>query len=352
MASTTQNAAVGSVGGLAASPFTAKTGKDYAQTGAAGAGAAVGGTLGSALGPLGTVGGAALGGLVGSYVAEPVMKAFGYKSSSSKKRARSANAYNAYQKNALDLLNKQYAIGEDNSDLLDGYRQFLLDKYNGQQKYFYTNKEQDLLDKYLGQVTDQNRAALQRQYNSNFTDNYLDNYWNDTSDDAYINDYLTNQKSIAQNQLDTAKSRGLLNESGYNNAQNLLNRRESAARGEIGALTSDVINSNRDALNTIANNYQSSIDNYDLSKRFDDINGNYMNTFNNKFADQSANLSSSFDNALSGYTPFDVSSILAEARNTQGVLNPQFNNSELLDTLKDKEISGKNKVGLGNQGIF
>ena len=49
---------------------------------------------------------------------------------------------------------------------------------------------------------------------------------------------------------------------------------------------------------------------------------------------------------------YDVSDILANARSSQGVINPQAtDDSELLSALQEKE-SKKNKVGLGNQGIF
>ena len=94
-------------------------------------GSGTGNDYGSALGPLGAIGGAK----IGSIAIPKVMSSFGHKSSSAKKKAKSAKAYNTAIKGAANKLAKDYSIMDqsglfkNNEDLLQGYYNTLKDTY-------------------------------------------------------------------------------------------------------------------------------------------------------------------------------------------------------------------------------
>lgn len=322
--------------------------------GGGGTGADYGKAAGAAIGTLFAPG---IGTVLGASLAKPVMNAFGYKSSSAKKKEKSANAYNNALNNSADVLNKRYDLGSDNSDLLAGYQQALSDAYNKNSKYFYKQNTDDILNGYLDDLTNKYKAGYQQSFDNLFTgfgttNDYLDNIWTRQSDDQFVNDYLQKYYDDAMNRLDTAKSRGLLNESGYNTALNELNTRNSAAKGQVNELTDAVVNDYRDQWGTLGSNIQAGIDNFNLSQRNSNLGENWTNQYNNLLGEQQQNFDANLNNAVAGYTPYDVSDLLATARSSQGVINPGENNSELLQSLKDRENKNQNKIGLGNQGIF
>ena len=331
------------------------TGNDYGSALGAGAGA----LIGSALGPLGAIGGAK----IGSAIVPKVMSSFGHKSSSAKKKAKSASAYNSAISGAADKLAKDYSIMDqsglfkNNEDLLQGYYNTLKDTYNNDKKYFYKQDQNKLYQNYLNDLTNKQKATWQNDFNNMFqgygtTNNYLDSLWNMDADNDFNQNYLDNYYNDTKTKLDSAKARGLLNEAGYNSALDTLNQRNSAASAGVNALTDSVINNYRYDLSNLAGNIQSSIDNYNLGQRHMNLGEQWNNQYNDLYGRQQKGFEGELNNALSGYTPYDVSDILANARSSQGVINPQAtDDSELLSALQEKE-SKKNKVGLGNQGIF
>ena len=319
------------------------TGADY--------GSAAGAAIGSMFAP-------GVGTAIGAAIAPKVMKAFGYKSSSGKKKAKSANAYNAAIAGAADKLAKDYSLGTDgNEDLLQGYYDALTNAYNANSKYFYKQDPNQIYKNYINDLTNKQKTTWQNEFNDMFqgygtTNNYLDSLWNMNSDNDFNQNYLDKYYNDTKTKLDSAKARGLLNEAGYNSALDTLNQRNSAAGAGVNALTDSVINNYRDDWSNLAGNIQTSIDNYNLGQRNQNLGEQWNNQYNDLYGRQQKGFENELNNALSGYTPYDVSDILANARNSQGVINPQAtDDSELLSALQEKE-SKKNKVGLGNQGIF
>ena len=314
-------------------------------------------------GGLGATVGGPIGAGIGYAVAKPIMKAFGYKSSSAKKHEYSANAYNSAINNAANRLAKDYSISDqtgtykNNEDLLQGYYDYLGNAYNKDKKYFFKQDQNKLYQDYLKDLTNKQKTNYQNDFNNLFsgygtTNQYLDSLWNMNADDTFNQNYLDNFYNDTKTKLDSAKSRGLLNDAGYNSAIDLLGQRHSAATAGVNELTDSVLNKYRDDWSTLAGNIQTGIDNYSLGQRNMNLGEQWNNQYNDLYGRQQKGFENEMNNALSGYTPYDISDILANARNTQGVMNPQATeDSELLSALQEKN-SKKNKVGLGNQGIF
>lgn len=315
-----------------------------------GAGAVVGGSIG---GPIG----GAIGGFIGK-------KLFGKNKGPNPYEVMymlSANKYNKYKNNAKDLLSNDSDIAtsqnSDNSDLLQGYYDYLGNQYNKNSLGFFNANENNLYNNYKNDLTNQQKSAWQRDFNDMFkgygtTNDYLDDLWSMNSAKDFNADYLNDYYNDTKTKLDSAKSRGLLNDAGYNSALNTLNQRNSAASSGVRELTDSVLNNYRDDWTNLAGNIQTGIDNYNLGQRNMNLGEQWNNQYNDLYGRQQQNFEGDMYNALSGYTPYNVSDILANARNTQGVINPQATeDSDLLSALREKE-SKKNKVGLGNQGIF
>lgn len=277
-------------------------------------------------------------------------------SSSAKKKKKSARTAKKYIKNAGNMLNQQYSLGEDNSDLLNDYQQYLADQYNDNKKYFYKKKEQDLMNGFINDATSKKQNQLQNSFDNLFsgygvTNDYLDNAWNLTKDNDFNTNYINDYYNTALNQLDTAKARGLLNDFGYNKAMDVLNTRKSAGLSAVNGLTDNLLNSYRDELANLGAGIQSGIDNFTLGQRNKFTADTMNNAFNNLYNRQKDEFTNDLNNTVLGYTPFDVSDILAEARNAQGVYDTSAE-PELLDSLQEQAANKNKKIGLGNQGIF
>lgn len=279
--------------------------------------------------------------------------------SSRKKWKKSNKNYHNQFNNALTNLNSSDKFGfggQDNSDLLNDYLRYINDKYQEVGKYFKDQSTDALLSGFADKYNTQQKNSLTNYANNLFsnygtTNDYLNTAWNMNADDDFNTNYLDNYYNDAMSRLDTAKSRGLLNDYGYDSALNTLNTRRSAATGELNSLTDDVLNSYRDDLANYASGVYTGIDNYDLSNRNNFNTGSIQQGYDTLYGQQQQDLTNNLNNAVAGFQPFDVADILANARNTQGVVSTG-QNSDLLASLKERDESNKNKIGLGNQGIF
>lgn len=288
-----------------------------------------------------------------------LFRSFGSSSSAKKKKA-SYNAYKNYFNNAgnqLQNTTNSSIAGGDNSDLLNDYRNYLNNAYSNDNKYFDRKSADTYLNNFVNQETTKRKNQLQSWLNNTYggfgtTNAYLDNYWKTDADNAFNDQFLDDYYNQSMSQLETAKNRGLLNDAGYNSAMSALDRRKSAATGELNTMTDDVINNYRDDLSNKVTGFQTAIDDYNLGQRNNYNSTNFGNQFNDLYNTQKNNLEMDLNNAVSGYTPFDVSDILGSARNSQGILTGGNQNSELLQSLQDQKKAQTSKVGLGNQGIF
>lgn len=342
----------GTIGGAIAKPVSQIINKSKTDplTGAA---------IGSVIPGIGT----ALGGIRGAIGGSKAKKASKQQQQLALIQAISNNAYNSDINNAAKRLADDTSIMDqsgmyaNNEDLLQGYYDALGDAYNNNSFGYGFSDRNKIYNDYLSGLKNKQQATWQNDFNNMFkgygtTNDYLDDLWNMNSANDFNTNYLNDYYNDTKTKLDSAKSRGLLNDAGYNSALNTLNQRNSAASSGVRELTDSVLNNYRDDWTNLAGNIQTGIDNYTLGQRNMNLGEQWNNQYNDLYGRQQQNFEGDMYNALSGYTPYDVSDILANARNTQGVINPQATeDSDLLSALQEKE-SKKNKVGLGNQGIF
>lgn len=277
-----------------------------------------------------------------------------------KKKWKKANAnYNNQWNNAatnLQNTTNSALVGGDNSDLLNDYLQHINDTYQAKGNSFRGQNTDMLIDSFVNKETEKRQNQLQNYLDNTYTgfgttNAYLDDYWKTDADNDFNTQYLDDYYNQSLAQLDTAKNRGLLNDAGYNSALSALDRRRSAAAGEINTMTDDVINGYRDDLAAKVGDFQTAVDDYSLSTRKNNNMDAYNNQFNSLYNSQKSNFENDLNGAVSGFTPFDVSDILGNARNTQGILTGGSQNPEMLQSL-DGQKKNQNKVGLGNQGLF
>lgn len=316
-----------------------------------GNGATLGAGVGTVVPGIGTTVGAILGGLAGNV--------FGGRSSRKKWKKANANYVNQFNNASKNLQNTTNSAiaGGDNSDLLNNYQSFINDRYTSLGKNFRGQSTDNLINDFVDKETATRKNQLQSWLNNTYggfgtTNSYLDNYWKTDADNAFNDQFLDDYYNQSMSQLETAKNRGLLNDAGYNSAMSALDRRKSAATGELNTMTDDVINNYRDDLANKVTGFQTAIDDYNLGQRNNYNSTNFGNQFNDLYNTQQQNFENNLNTAVSGYTPFDVSDILGSARNSQGILTGGNQNSELLQSLQDQKKNQTAKVGLGNQGIF
>lgn len=348
----------GTIGGAVAKPVSQIINKSKTDPLT---GAAAGATLGSVVPGIGTALGGLVGGIRGALGGSKAKKAAKQQQQLALLAAMSANNYKKDVNGAANKLAKDSSIMDqsgmyaNNEDLLEGLQNAYTDAYN-KNTLLYSGGD-NVYKNYLDDLKNSQQATWQRDFNNMFsgygtTNDYLDDLWNMNAANDFNQKYLNDYYNDTLSKLDSAKSRGLLNDAGYNSALDTLNQRNSAAGSGVRDLTNSVLTGYRDDWANLAGNIQTGIDNYSLGQRNMNLGEKWNNQYNDLYGRQQQGFEGDLNNALSGYTPYDVSDILANARNSQGVMNPQAtDDSELLAAMQEKQ-SNKNKVGLGNQGIF
>lgn len=251
---------------------------------------------------------------------------------------------------------KRAADEYSNNDLVQALQDQINKYYNTGTygKYYFrhpnTNNEyQDILNKFT-----KNQQTGMQNILSDASKLYDPTYgggFNANFADQYVNDYLNSQYNDALEQLDRAKSRGTINDVGYNHALNDLATQLSANKSTYGAIGRDIVSGYNTGMQTNINNYQNLLDNYDLKSDYGRLNADTINkSLSDSYNNYLAGFENDFDAAMSGQTPFDVSGILGNAKVAQGVVNPQTNS--LVDAISEQNSKKKQKVGLGNEGIF
>ena len=223
-------------------------------------------------------------------------------------------------------------------------------------KYYFRNAVQNGNDEYNAIVnqTRNNRIANAQTALTNASKMYDPMYgggFNANFADQYLNNYLTTHYNDALEQLDRAKSRGTINDVGYNRALNDLATQLSANKSTYGAIGRDIVSGYNTGMQTNINNYQNLLDNYNLNTDYGRLNADTINkSLSDSYNNYLAGFENDFDAAMAGQTPFDVSGILGNAKVAQGVVNPQTNS--LVDAISEQNSKKKQKVGLSNEGIF
>lgn len=253
--------------------------------------------------------------------------------------------------------NLQRAANEfSDNDLVKALQNQLNQYYNNtplSKYYFRENDANNEYNKAINQIkSNQTKNAQTALTNaSKMYDPTYGGGFNTNFADQYLNNYLTTNYNDALEQLDRAKSRGTINDVGYNRALNDLATQLSANKSTYGAIGRDIISGYNTGMQTNINNYQNLLDNYNLNTDYGRLNADTINkSLSDSYNNYLAGFENDFDAAMAGQTPFDVSGILGNAKVAQGVVNPQTNS--LVDAISEQNSKKKQKVGLGNEGIF
>lgn len=244
------------------------------------------------------------------------------------------------------------------NDLVKAIQDQLISDYNSTplSKYYFRHAQRNADSEYNSAVNKikKNQIKNAQSVLTNASKMYDPTYgggFNANFADQYLNNYLNSQYNDALEQLDRAKSRGTINDVGYNRAMNDLATQLSANKSTYGAIGRDIVSGYNTGMQTNINNYQNLLDNYDLKNDYARLNADTINkSLSDSYNNYLAGFENDFDAAMAGQTPFDVSSILGNAKVAQGVVNPQTNS--LVDAISEQNSKKKQKVGLGNEGIF
>jgi hypothetical protein len=194
------------------------------------------------------------------------------------------------------------------------------------------------------------RAGNTAKVNNTFTTGYDRNLIGDTSDDAILDAILGEQRSNAEKQLQYNRARGVINDTGFNEAQNRFSGQEAAARSTLTSIGDAVLGTVRGGLNDIKGEAGSAASSWNLGNSDFSVDPywgratEYANT-------AKSGLEGKVRSAVGSTQLFDIPSILAAAGTAQGPINlttaQQVDGTPGFETKKNK-----NERGLGSTGAF
>lgn len=211
--------------------------------------------------------------------------------------------------------------------------------------YFTTDTFASGLDNYQNLQ----RGNYGAQVNSTFAPGYDRTYIPDTAIDPIINDILGTQSNTAQQQIDFQKKRGLLNDTGYNTAEQRLSDQQAAARSTLQGLGTGVLNTDRANIADIVANAGQAASQWSLGTPAFSLDP-YKQQVQNTAKTELSNLGGDVKSALGSTQLFDIPSIIAAAGTAQG---PQ--NLTTADQVPGLPFNRKNSNvnrGLGSTGAF
>lgn len=209
----------------------------------------------------------------------------------------------------------------------------------------------DLADIVLGREEGNRRAQYTNQLKSTFTPNYSMNAFGDTADDAIIDAILGSQYTDALDSVERARTRGTINDVGYNRALAELEGMRTAGRSTANTIGGTVLSRNRGMLDAIRDEGMGGAASYTLGTTFDP-------TFYTSRADAKKNelmgsLEGDVRGALSGQQFFDIGDILSNAGRSQGVTAGGLgDNAALSEVLAQRQKERDSKRGVGSSGAF
>lgn len=205
----------------------------------------------------------------------------------------------------------------------------------------------DVTNNALTQEENTRRIRNTGVVNSEFSDGYDRTAIPDTWDDSYINEILGGQRENANKSLDYARSRGQLNDVGYNSALSKINEQETGARSTLDMLGGSVLAKNRSGLGDIKSSASSGANAYTLGSPEFKIDP-YRQRLTDAVAGYQKNLKGDLTNALGGTQLFNVNDILLSGSRAQGPQN--LTTASVPGALRKKDPSQDR--GLGSTGTF
>jgi len=206
-------------------------------------------------------------------------------------------------------------------------------------------------DDFINNVLMNEQAGRRSQYirdvDKVYSPGFENNLISDTVDDPYIMDVLNTQRTAAQQQLDRAKARGNLDDTGYAGALSRLDEMFKAGTATGQKLGGSVLQGYKEKLRGIGDTARADAGRYELGGTFDP--NVYHTQRDNTFKDITTNLEGDLRGALSGTNFFDIGDIITQGGITQGATNPRLEQPAILAQRKEKQDAQR---GLGGQGTF
>ena len=213
------------------------------------------------------------------------------------------------------------------------------------------NPAQYYTDDFINNVLMNEQAGKRSQYirdvDKVYSPGFENNLIQDTVDDPYIMDVLNTQRTAAQQQLDRAKARGNLDDTGYSGALSRLDEMFKAGTATGQKLGGAVLQGYKEKLRGIGDTARADAGRYELGGSFDP--NVYHTQRDNTFKDITSNLEGDLRGALSGTNFFDIGDIITQGGIAQGATNPRLEQPAILAQRKEKQDAQR---GLGGQGTF
>lgn len=198
---------------------------------------------------------------------------------------------------------------------------------------------------------EQNRRAQNTgKVNSTFAPGFDRGLVSDTSDDPILDAILGEQRATAEQQLQFNRARGVINDTGYNTAQQRFGGQEAAARDTLTGIGDAVLGKIRGGLNDIRGEAGSAASAWSLGNP-DFAVDPYQQRANEFATSNKAGLEGKVRSAVGSTQLFDIPSILAAAGTAQGPINLTTAN-KVDGTPGFDPKKSRNNRGLGSTGEF
>lgn len=218
-----------------------------------------------------------------------------------------------------------------------------LDTNPGQ--YFTT----DAFNSGIGNYENTQRAGLNTKVQTAFAPGFESSLIPNSAEDPILNSILGGQRSQAQQTLDFNKKRGVLNDAGYNTAEQELSGQDSAAMSTLKGIGDSVLGRYRGDLMNIRGDAGNAASGYSIGAPTPDIDSYYKKAGDLATTDLSG-LEGSIRSALGSTNLFDVPTALQKGGIAQGPMNLTTNAPQ--DVLPFSTKKNSTNRGLGSTGQF
>lgn len=218
-----------------------------------------------------------------------------------------------------------------------------LDANPGQ--YFNTDAFASGIDNY----NNNQRAGFNTKVNSTFNPGFETSLIPNSSYDPILSSILGTQRNAAEDTINFSRKRGVINDAGYNAAEQALNDQGSAANSTLKSIGDSVLGKDRQDLLNIRGDAGNAASNFSIGGTTPDITGYYGKAQDLATKDLGG-LEGSIRSALGSTNLFDPQTALQKGGIAQGPINLTPNApQDVLPFGQKKNIVGR---GLGSTGQF
>ncbi len=258
-----------------------------------------------------------------------------------------SNAETSARNRAQRTLQQRGLNPQEYMDLIEGAiadQRVMVPQRDPNPSQYYTD---DFINNVLMNEQAGRRSKYIRDVDTVYSPGFENNLIQDTVDDPYIMDVLNKQRTAAQQQIDRAKARGNLDDTGYQGALTRLDELFKAGTATGQKLGGSVLQGYKERLRSIGDTARADAGRYELGGTFDP--NVYHSQRDNAFKDITTNLEGDLRGALSGTNFFDIGDIITQGGISQGATNPRLEQPAILAQRKEKQDAQR---GLGGQGTF